>query len=104
MQTAKTIVAVSFFSLGLLAASAQAVDEHHPDEKGATTKSAPAAPAPKSQNAPGGKDGDMPMSSMMQNMQRMHEQMVQIHQPSDIHGREKSDRRGEKHRGSKGTT
>lgn len=61
--------AVSFF---LIAPAAVAVDEHHPDQKGAPVK-----------------DAGMPMGKMQDNMLRMHEQMHKIMQSKDPKERER---------------
>lgn len=61
--------AVSFF---LIAPAAMAVDEHHPDQKGAPVK-----------------DAGMPMGKMQDNMLRMHEQMHKIMRSKDPKERER---------------
>lgn len=53
-------------SLSLSAPLAQAIDEHHPDQKSAPTK-----------------DVGMPMEKMQDNMLKMHEKMHKIMQSKD---------------------
>ncbi|MBI5613287.1 MAG: hypothetical protein HY942_09525 [Gammaproteobacteria bacterium] len=65
-----------------LSAPVVAVDEHHPDQKGA-----PAKAAPKETKAPAAMDGGMPM--MQENMLKMHETMHKIMQAKDPKERER---------------
>lgn len=66
----------------LSAPAVWAVDEHHPDQKGAPTKA-----APKEVKTPAAKDGGMPM--MQENMLKMHDTMHKIMQAKDPKERER---------------
>ena len=62
-------------------AAALAVEEHHPDQKGAPAKSVPKDAKPKGVG--------MPMGKMQDNMLKMHEQMHKIMQAKDPRERER---------------
>ena len=78
-------LAVVVVSLCLSVPAAWAVDEHHPEQKGATGKPAasPAAPA-----APAGMD-EKQMLKMQESMLKMHDQMHRIQQAKDAKERER---------------
>jgi hypothetical protein len=65
-----------------LSLPALAVEEHHPDQKGASAKT-----TPKDTKAPAAKG--MPMGMMQEKMLKMHEQMHKIMQAKDPKERDK---------------
>jgi hypothetical protein len=78
----KSALIAAVVSLALSTPVVLAVEEHHPDQKGA-----PAKAAPKETKAPAAKDGGMPM--MQDRMLKMHEQMHKIMQAKDPKERDK---------------
>ncbi len=94
MKTIFTVIAIGVLTATL---SAYAADEHHPEEqKAAPSKTAPAnkpqeksaATSPKSAQGPSSQGSGMP-AGMMDNMNKMQEQMQQIMRTQDPTERER---------------